>query len=259
MAEEKPSSGLVDWLTKAVTLVSLALAAYAAWIALPADAEIKQLQRETQRLDMALKRSDADLKNLESNRKVTMELYQEVKKVIEKEDKDPRGEDAVRVLVESLADDPFRWKLLGVIAVGAKDAAVKESAAATSKFFQEDAQAQPITQATTSSAEDSGVGTYNVDFFYCEKKQESSEPLARAALSLKAGTDSGHWRVRALPESINQQPGYAIHTNVIRFTPPEERPVADALAKALSSKGVKVQFQEISYPTPKYVSVFICQ
>ena len=189
-----------------------------------------------------------------------MELYQEVKKVIEKKDKDPREEDAVRVLVESLADDPFRWKLLGVIAVGARDATVKESAAATSKFYQEDVQTQPTAQAPPKNNEvRSAVGSYNVDFFYCEKKQSTSEPLARSARALKTTMDTGHWRVRALPESINQQPGYSIQTNVIRFTPPDERPVADALAKALAAKGVKVQFQEISYPTPNYVSVFICQ
>jgi hypothetical protein len=121
MTGEKGPSALVDLLTRVVTLLSLAVAGYAAWIALPADAEIKRLQSETQRLDLALKRADADLKSIESQRKVTLELYQEVKKVIEKKDKDPREEDAVRILVESLADDPFRWKLLGVIAVGAKD------------------------------------------------------------------------------------------------------------------------------------------
>jgi hypothetical protein len=267
MADNKPPPSLLDWATKAVTLVSLALAAYAAGVAIPADAEIKRLQGEMQRLDLALKKADADLKNLESNRKVTLELYQEVKKVIEKKDKDSREEDAVRVLVESLADDPFRWKLLGVIAVGAKDLSVKETAAATSKFYQEDAQTQ-LPSSNTADAKsntaaanplETGIGSYNIDFFFCEKKQPTSKPLAQAALSLKSASDTGQWRIRALPESINQQPGYSIQSNVIRFTPPDERPVADALAKALATKGIKVQFQEISYPTPKYVSVFICQ
>jgi hypothetical protein len=260
MADVKSSLGLLDGATKAITLVSLALAAYAAWIALPADTEIKRLQGETQRLDLALKKADADLKNVESGRRVTLELYQEVKKVIEKKDKDPREEDAVRVLVEALADDPFRWKLLGVIAVGAKDSSVKESAAATSKFYREDAQAQDTsTGIAQASSSNSGVGSYNVDFFYCEKTRATSEPIAQTALLLKSASDTGRWRIRTLPESINQQPGYSIQSNVIRFTPPEERPVADALARALASKGVKVKFQEIPYPTPNYVSVFICQ
>jgi hypothetical protein len=115
--------------------VSLALGVFATWKALPADAEIKRLQAEDTRLDLALKQADADLKGLESSRKVTLELYQEVKNVIEKRDRDPREEDAVRVLVESLADDPFRYKLLKVIAIGAKDTLVKHAAAATSAFY----------------------------------------------------------------------------------------------------------------------------
>jgi hypothetical protein len=141
MPDEKLPRGALDVVTKLVTLFSLGLAAFAAWKALPVDAEIKRLQAETQRLDLALKQADADLKGLESSRKVTLEPYQEVKKVIEKKDKDPREEDAVRVLVEALAGEPFRWKLLKVIAVGAKSAEVKETAAATSKFYQKEAQA----------------------------------------------------------------------------------------------------------------------
>ncbi|MEO8418802.1 MAG: hypothetical protein ABI475_08775, partial [Methylophilaceae bacterium] len=195
MSDEKP--GTLDLITKVITVVSLALAAFATWKALPYDAEIKRLQAETQRLDLALKQADADLKSLESNRKVTLELYQEVKNVIEKKDNDPRKEDAVRVLVESLADDPFRWKLLNVIAAGAKSAEVKQAAAETSDYYREEAQvplAAPresdVATATT------GIGSFNVDIFYCEKKKATSEPIARAALSLKTSSDTGRWRLR---------------------------------------------------------------
>ena len=163
-------------------------------------------------------------------------------------------------MVESLADDPLRWKLLNVIAAGARSVEVKQAAAQTSKYYREQAQIQlapPRGQVPPTAS--SGVGTFNVDFFYCEKKLATSEPIARSALSLKVPSDTGRWRVRALPESINQQEGYGINANEVRFTPPEERPVAEALVKALSTRGVKVQFQETSYPTPGYVSVFICQ
>lgn len=257
------SSSTIDRATKIVTLVSLALAGFATLKALPAETEIKQLQADTSRLDLALKRADADLKNLESNRKVTLELYQEVKKVIEKKEKDPREEDAVRVLVESLADDPFRWKLLKVIAIGARSNDVKEAAAATSKYYEEESVVQTrdgSSAKSVSAALTTGTfGTYNVDLFFCEKKKATSEPLARAALDVKTKGDTGRWRVRALPESINQQPGYGIVTNEVRFTPPEERPVADALVAALSAKGMKFELHETTYPTPGYVSVFICQ
>jgi len=260
MTDEKSASGSLDLIAKIVTVVSLGLAAFATWKALPYDAEIKRLQTKTQELDLALKQADADLRNLEASRKVTLELYQEVKNVIEKKDKDPREEDAVRVLVESLADDPFRWRLLNVIAAGAKSPDVKRTAAETSKYYREEAEVpQASAQPQPGAAQASGVGNFNVDFFYCESKKATSEPIVRNALSLKTSSDTGRWRARALPESINQQPGYGISSNVVRFTPPEERPVAEALAKLLETKGVNVAFQEISYPTPGYVSVFICQ
>jgi hypothetical protein len=260
--ENTPSSSLLDSLTKLVTLISLVIAVFAAWKALPVDTEIKLLQAETHRLDLALKKADADLKSLESTRKVTLELYTEVKKVIEKKEKEPREEEAVRVLIESLADDPFRWKLLRVLAVGARDRDVQKNAAATSKFYEEESVGQAGTMVLPPSgtaAKPVNAGAYNVDFFFCEEKHESSEALARKALALKTPSDTGRWRIRALPQSINQQPGYGITSNVIRFTPPEEKPVADYLYKSLADIGIKVQLHETSYPTPGRIGVFICQ
>jgi hypothetical protein len=249
----------IDTLTKVLTLISLGLATFATWKALPYDTEIKRLQAETQRLDLALKQADADLKGLESSRKITLELYQEVKNVIQKKDKDQREEEAVRVLVESLADDPFRWKLLSVIANGAQSEAVKQAASETSTYYKEESLVRSELAPPAAPAPSSGIGTYNVDFFYCEDKTPSSESVARSLLSLKTSSSTGRWRVRALPVSINEKPGYGIKSNIIRFTPPEEKSAAQALAKLVESKGVNLQLQEISFPTPGYISVFICQ
>jgi hypothetical protein len=258
---ESNASVKLDLATKLLAGISVAISVFAAWKAVPVDAEIKRLQAETVRLDLALKQADADLKNIESNRKLTMELYQEVKKVIEKQEKDPREEDAVKVLVESLSDDPFRWKLLNVIAIGAKSSDVKESAAAASKFYEEDAVAKRdiSVPATATSTAGKTIGAYNIDFFFCESRRSTSEPLARAALNSKGKNDSGRWRVRLLPESVNQQPGYGITGNQIRYTPPGEKPIADAIAHSFASNGVQFAFHETSYSTPGYVSVFFCQ
>jgi len=261
MTEEKGSS-VLDALTKVVSLVSLVIALLASWKALQQDPEIKRLQTETQRLDNALKQADAQLKNLESTRRVTLELYQEVKNVIQRKDKDQREEEALLILVEALADDPFRSKLLKVMAAGAKNEGVKTSAAKSSRFYDEESVVQTgfaPAAAAGRAANGSAFGDFNVDVFYCEAKQASSKTLAEKALQVRKPADTGRWRVRLLPESINQQPGYAVKTNEIRFTPPEERPVADALAQALAGQGIPVQLHATSYPTPGYVSVFICQ
>lgn len=263
MPDAPPSPPVLDWLTKLITFFSLAIATFAAWKALPADAEIKRLQAETQRLDLALKQADAELRSQESNRRVTLELYQEVKKVIANKDKDAREEEAVRVLVEALADDPLRWKLLRVIAVGAATPEVKENAAESSRFYEEQAVTQSsaavAARAPAPPAGAPAFAAYNVDWFYCETRKATSQPIAVAAKQLQPPGDSGRWRVRALPESINQQPGYGITTSEIRFTPPEERPAAEALARALAGQGVAVRLNETAYPTPGYVSVFLCQ
>lgn len=184
-----------------------------------------------------------------------------MKKVIEKKAQDPREEDALRVLVESLADDPFRWKLLRVLAVGAASPEVKESAAATSRFYEEEATAQTRPSAAAGTAPSKGssaFGAFNIDIFYCEARP-ATEAIARSLLLLRSPRDTGRWRVRALPESINRQPGYGVAANEIRFTPPEERPVAEALSQALAARGITTQLRETSYPTPGYVSVFVCQ
>lgn len=263
MADAPAPASAFAGVTQAITLVSLALGAFATWRALPLDDEIKRLQAETTRLDLALKQADAELKNLEAGRRITLELYAEVKKVIEKKDREPREEEVMRVLIESLADDPFRWKLLQVLAVGAQAPEVKQAAAATSRFYEEEAgvKAPPpaAPPAPATAAGGVGVGAYNVDIFYCEARRATAEPLAKAALALRGPTDTGRWRLRALPESINQQPGYGVAVSEIRYTPPDERPAAEALAQALRGRGIDPKYRETAYPTPNYVSVFVCQ
>jgi hypothetical protein len=113
----------IEAVSKTLTVVSLCIAVLAAWKALPLDAEIKSLQVKTQRLDLdlrvtesKLKEAEAKLREAESTRKLSFDLYQEVKRVLEKKNRTPREDEALRVLVEALADDPFRYKLLSVLA-----------------------------------------------------------------------------------------------------------------------------------------------
>lgn len=104
-----------------------------------------------------------------------------------------------------------------------------------------------------------GYAIMNIDIFYCEKKQATSQPLAQAILAKKNTNDVGRWRVRFLPESVNQRPGYQISGSEIRFTPPDETTAAKALLNQLSAIGVRASLRETSYPTPGYISAFICQ
>lgn len=262
MADTPPATPVIETATRVLTLVSLLIAVVAAWKALPADAQIKNLQARAQELDLALKKADADLKNLESDRRLTFELYQEVKNVLARKDAGAREEDAVRVLVESLAEDPLRWKLLNVLAVGASSSEVKQVASEGSKFYEDQAGIRQLTAAQVAALAPqaaTGFAAYNVDVFYCAMRQTSAKPLAEAALTLRPGTMQTLWRLRALPDSINQQAGYSISDNQIRYNAPDETQAAQALREALAAKGIQATLHTVSTPTPGYLSLFICQ
>lgn len=260
----------LDSLSKVITIASAGIAVFAASIALPLDAELKRLQAQTQKLDIdlkaaegRLKEAEARLKETESGRKLSFDLYQEVRKILERKDKTPKDEEALRVLIESLADDPFRYKLLGVLAVSASTPEVKRAATESSSFFREEAQVAQKPLATPaqsgSPVQSTAVGSMDVDVFYCAAKQATSESIARNVLALQQPVESGRWRLRLLPDSVNQQPGYGITSNEIRYNVPDETAAAKTLADRITRTGLKVALRESQQPTRWYISVFICQ
>ncbi|NYG34855.1 hypothetical protein HZU83_02510 [Sphaerotilus montanus] len=261
----------LDSLSKVVTIVSAGIAVFAAWIALPLDAELKRLQTQTQKLDIdlkaaegRLKETEARLKETESGRKLSFDLYKEVRNILERKDKTPKDEEALRVLIESLADDPFRYKLLGVLAVSASTPEVKRAATESSSFFREEAQVvaqkAPVPPVPGELAvRSTAVGSMDVDVFYCAARQATSEPVARSVLALRQSGESGRWRLRFLPDSVNQQPGYGITSNEIRYNVPDETEAAKLLAERIGKTGLKMALRESQQPTRWYISVFICQ
>ena len=107
----------LDTASKLLAVLSLFIAILAAWKALPLDAELKALQAETQRLDNELKLAEVKMREAEIGRKLTFELYKEVKTLLENSQRTAREEEVLRVLIETMAEDPLRYKLLSVLAV----------------------------------------------------------------------------------------------------------------------------------------------
>jgi hypothetical protein len=255
----------VGTITKWISIPSALLALGAAITAWPLDKEIKQLQASSAKLEMDIKRTDAELRAIESTRKLTLEIYQEVQKVLRSERKNSREEEAVRVLVQALAEDPMRAKLLDAIALGASSPSVRKQAETSAAFYRDEYGAHAAAPGPSSAAavqamgsSTSKYGSFNIDFFYCETPGGRSEPLARKALSLKDPTSTGRWRVRLLPESVNAQAGYNIQENIIRYNS-DEKGIAQTLLAELKTKlQVQANAVEIAYPTPNYVSVFFC-
>jgi hypothetical protein len=256
-------SDVVGTITKWISIPSALVALGAAVMAWPLDREIKQLQASSARLEIDIKRTDAELRTIESSRKLTLEIYQEVQKVLRTEKKNSREEEAVRVLVQALAEDPMRSKLLDAIALGANSPDVRKKAETSAAFYRDELPtygASPNSSAAvqTIGSSPSRYGSFNIDFFYCESSRQKYEPLALKAVSLKDSTSTGRWRVRLLPESVNAQAGYNIHENVIRYNS-DEKGIAQTLLADLRTKlQVEATAMEIAYPTPNYVSVFFC-
>ncbi len=261
----------LDTVSKGLTVCSLGIASLAAWKALPLDTEMKKLQASTVELDNALKQAEARLKEAEaqlkaaeSDRKLSFDLYQEVKQVLEKKDKTPRDEEALRVLIESLAEDPFRYKLLSVLAVGSSSESVKQAAAESSTFYREEAAlaARPnVAPAAAPAAAGAArsLSNYDIDVFYCADKRASAEPLARRIVGLKLAAETGRWRVRALPETINQQPGYGVRSNEVRYNVADETEQANIIVERLRQAGIEAALRPSVQATPWYLSVFVCQ
>ena len=101
-------------------------------------------------------------------------------------------------------------------------------------------------------------GAMSVDIFYCETAGNSTKELANRVVQLKGGS-VGRWRVRPLPASLNATEGYRISNNVIRYNPDELSVAKSLLEDAKLRGGVEFRLQEISYPTPGYISAFVCQ
>ncbi len=260
----------LDHSSKVLAIGSAVVALVAAWKTLPLDAELKRLQIRTEDLNQGLneaegrlKEAEAQLRAAESDRKLSFDLYQEVRKILERKDKTETDEEVLRILIESLAEDPFRYKLLSALAVSASNPQVKRSASESSTFYQEEslvAQRAPVRSAAdTDAVRASPVGSMDVDVFYCAARQGTAEPIARSVLTLKQPNESGRWRLRLLPESVNQQPGYGITGNEIRYNVPDETAAAQALAGRLANVGYPVSLRPSRQSTRWYVSVFICQ
>jgi hypothetical protein len=100
-------------------------------------------------------------------------------------------------------------------------------------------------------------GAMSVDIFYCETEGNRAKELAERVAGLK-GSSVGRWRVRTLPAALNATEGYRVTTNVIRYNPDELVVARSLLDDAKSQGSVDFRLQEISYPTPGYISAFVC-
>ncbi len=105
---------------------------------------------------------------------------------------------------------------------------------------------------------DNRYGAMSIDIFYCADADPNNQRLAREIMSLREGNSAGRWRVRELSAAANATKGYGLTTDIIRFNA-DERTIAQALQEdAQNITGIDIRLQQIKYPTPGYISLFLC-
>jgi DNA repair exonuclease SbcCD ATPase subunit len=100
-------------------------------------------------------------------------------------------------------------------------------------------------------------GNMSIDVFYCEERGAEAKRIAEQIMALKADAQ-GRWRARPLTKAANSGDGYGLKANLIRHNA-DEIEVAQRLQKlARETDGIEFQLQKIAYPTPHYISAFVC-
>lgn len=182
-------------------------------------------------------------------------IYGEVLTVLDTTD--GKKQEAVRSMVEIMLKDDsvFKERMLAVMyfdpntvdSVRNKIAIVRES----------------INQLTDSAVRITPRkgSPFRVDVFYLEDIPIEAKPRAeKVAQAIKEKNPSYDVRLRVLPKTINDRPGYRISSNQIRCEI-SERSKAQELLKLIESKNVfqleQPEINQITYKTPAYISIFI--
>ncbi len=245
---------------------------YAVTAMLTLAAGYSQLQLSNQ--EVILKEQEAKIraseelrKQHESDAQLTFKLYEEVKSALLAE-KDPEKRQLIALkLVEELASESFKTRLITVIRDATPIAGIKEKAS-TAAYASESnelaarpAEPPPIKASVTAvSNKTSTWSNLDFDFFWCESSGEKAKQEAFEALTIKDAAATGRWRVRMLPNSINAQSGYGISDYQVRINQ-DEQEIGSRLKASLASvspAGRDFVIREVRNPTPYYVSVFFC-
>ncbi len=110
---------------------------------------------------------------------------------------------------------------------------------------------------------------YDFDIFYCQYRTDLDATALQSANAVKAlrrldPNASGRWRVRPLSPEQNATPGFRISDAIIRVSAKDELTLAQQMQtiikqrRTLDAASDSVRIQAINYPTPYYLSVFVC-
>ncbi len=261
---------LVPVVTAVLTIVTTALG-------IVATNQKRQIEALDSQLQAELKRSAEVRAERESLEKLRLTLYQEVHKVLSagETSRDSRVVGATATLVRHLSVGEFRDGLLKALEANSQS----DEARAEVQYVQAEAQTADrareqaaLPEAQKKALREAAVQVtptaprwlnWDVDFFWCEGTP-GADARARSALEKVRALDSqasGRWRVRMLPRTRNDAPGYGVRRDEIRVDAGNaaEKAIGTALQSALATEtGRSFTLVESSQGTSWYLSTFFC-
>lgn len=240
-----------------VGIVLAVTAGYSAWQMNSAEKSLKETERNLKTRESARKDSEETRVNRESLEKKQLLVYEAVVKSLESGD--TKKQSVSKALVTAMLEDPLRTELLTVLTTSASPEIKKDAQAiiAQESTFKAE-QAAIHSQPTKKSL---GWADWDLDIFWCERSGNAAKVQAEKIKNqLETEGAKGRLRVRVLPNSINERPGYQHTGYVIRYNSGEE--TQSNQLKALGDKivgPVAAFVPSLSeQSTPWYLSAFVC-
>ncbi len=207
------------------------------------------------------KARELDRLEREGGQSFNLRIYDEVISSLEK--KDAKRQELAHALVITLANEPFRTKLLETLGTSANSTVSVRAEA--QRVIKQEAQFNEQNQPALGPLRDEGSTTdsWHYDVFWCEASGPSAQRQAEeiaGALRLP-GSPKTNVRVRELPRTVNLRSGYKVVGYQIRLNPAKQKQAE--ILKRLAEEALhnREQFQFVSSPLttgPFYLSLFVC-
>ena len=253
------SSGktLFERLQISVSLLLALAAGYSAWQMNTTERSLKETERSLKTRESERKDSEETRVNRESIEKKQLLVYDAVVKSLESGD--AKKQSVSKALVTALLEDPLRTELLVVLTTSAAPEVKKEAQAtiaqeSTFKAEEHVVRAEPRAKPTD-------WADWDFDIFWCERSGSAAQAQAeKMKKQLESEGAKGRIRVRLLPDSINDRPGYQHAGYVVRYNAGEEaqsnrlKALGDPIVGPSASFVTSISYQS----TPWYLSAFLC-
>jgi len=160
-------------------------------------------------------------------------------------DKNDKMQIAMVSLISLVSDTGLSKGLLEAVKAGGTKVAQKEA-----QFAEE---SQPIVKPDSKSK-----SNWRIDVFYCESSEASGKSTASLVHKRIQSLSGFEARLRELPMTVNNRPGYQVKGYEVRYEAAEESEALTLRTDLNKNFNVSFDLQRVLNKTPQYISVFVC-